>query len=220
MARSRTGGSGSKSNGGKAKSKGRELEIIDAAAKLFRDKGYADTSIQDIADSVGILKGSLYYYIESKEDLLFRVLSDTYEAACVPVAEVREMTDVAPLERLKTYIRKHIEFNTTHLTKIAIYYHDFNLVGPKRRKIIVEQRRVFETFIAELVAEASEAGEVDRAIDPKVCSYLILGTMNGIYTWFRPGGYISRQDLAELASEIIINGVDGARLASSAQPTG
>jgi AcrR family transcriptional regulator len=123
-------------NGARPSSKKREREILDAAAEIFHRQGYADTSVQDVADAVGILKGSLYYYIDSKEDLLFRVLVEVHEDSRGIVEEVGAM-DAPPLERLYAYIRRHIEYNTRHLSKIAVYYHDFGLLSEDRRKVIV-----------------------------------------------------------------------------------
>src|SRR5262245_1297495 len=83
---------------------GRRQEIIDAAAEVFHRKGYSDASIQDIADEVGLLKGSLYHYIEAKEDLLFAVLSGVYELARQNIDHVRAMDELRPIERLRAYI--------------------------------------------------------------------------------------------------------------------
>src|ERR1700709_1858528 len=90
--------------------KRREREIIATAAEIFRKNGYADTSVQDVADAVGILKGSLYYYIDSKEDLLYRVLLEVHEDAQGWLSEIAEM-DASPLEKISAYVRRHIEYN-------------------------------------------------------------------------------------------------------------
>ena len=91
--------------------KKREREIVDAAAEIFHRNGYADTSVQDVADAVGILKGSLYYYIDSKEDLLYRVLLEVHEDAGDILASIVAMTGATPLERIAAYVRSHVEYN-------------------------------------------------------------------------------------------------------------
>src|ERR1700761_228 len=85
--------------------KKRQREIIDAAAKIFHRKGYSETTVQDIADAVGILKGSLYYYIDSKEDLLFQMLLEVHEDAKVIVKETAAL-DLSALERLRVYVQR------------------------------------------------------------------------------------------------------------------
>ncbi len=194
--------------------KKREQEILDAAAMIFHQKGYADASVQEVADAVGILKGSLYYYIESKEDLLFRMLVEVHEGARDIVADI-EAIDAPPLEKLSLYIRRHVEYNTHNLSKIAIYYHDFELLSSARRKQIVKQRSLYEQFVVGLLREAQQAKEIDRELDPTLVANAVFGTANWIYTWYQPGGRETPEHLGKLYAELLIKGVMGAK-----SPTG
>jgi len=195
----------------RAKSKKREREIVDAAAEIFHRQGYADTSVQDVADAVGILKGSLYYYIDSKEDLLFRMLVEVHEDAKGIIEEV-EALDAPPLGKLHEYVRRHIEYNTRNLSKIAVYYHDFGLLTADRRKVIVKQRAMYQDFVIGLIAAAQERGEVDANLDPRLVANAVFGTVNWIYTWYRPGRSATPEQLGELYGELIVNGITGARM--------
>ncbi|HEX4518302.1 MAG TPA: TetR/AcrR family transcriptional regulator [Gaiellaceae bacterium] len=185
----------------------RRQEIVDAAAEVFRRKGYSDASIQDIADEVGILGGSLYHHIDAKEDLLYEVLASVYELAQRDIDRVRALEGLGPVEKLRLYIREHVVFNATHTTKIATYYHDFELLGPERKPLIAEQRRRFESFITELILAAQDAGQIDRGIDAKMSTYLILGAMNWIYTWYRVDGKFSPEELGDLAVMMLVDGM-------------
>lgn len=193
------------------RSKKREREIIDTAAEIFHRQGYADTSVQDVADAVGILKGSLYYYIDSKEDLLFQVLVEVHEDAQGIIDEVGAL-DAPPLERLYQYVRRHIEYNTHNLSKIAVYYHDFGLLSAERRKEIVKQRAMYEDFVVGLIVEAQERGDVDDTLDARLVANAVFGTMNWIYTWYRPAGPAGPEYLGQLYAELVVNGITGARM--------
>lgn len=195
--------------GGRAKK--RERAITAAAAEVFHRRGYADTSVQDVADAVGILKGSLYYYIDSKDDLLFRVLSEVHEDARSIVDEV-DALDAGPLEKLYGYIRRHLEYNAENLAKMAVYYHDFELLEPERRKEIREQRALYERFVTGLIKEGQAEGEIDTSIDAKVASYFIFGALNWIYTWFDPAGRVPPDELGYLAAEMIVKGLREGRV--------
>jgi TetR/AcrR family transcriptional regulator, cholesterol catabolism regulator len=186
--------------------KRRDRQILEAAAQIFHERGYADTSVQDVANAVGLLKGSLYYYIESKEDLLFRVLQDVHAQAKQILDVVPEM-DVPPLERLAAYVRGHIEFNLRNIEKVAVYYHDFEQLSPERREEIVATRKRYEEFVIALIEEAQEAGEVDSNLDSHVATYSVLGMLNWVYTWYRPGGKVSISDFADLVAEIVVGGL-------------
>ncbi|MHB1468326.1 MAG: TetR/AcrR family transcriptional regulator [Solirubrobacteraceae bacterium] len=190
--------------------KKREQEILDAAAAIFHRQGYADASVQEVADAVGILKGSLYYYIDSKEDLLFRMLVEVHEGARGIVDDI-DALEGAPLYRLAEYIRRHIEYNSHNLSKIAVYYHDFELLTPARRKLIVKQRALYEEFVVGLLHDAQRAGEIDRGLEPKLVANAIFGAVNWIYTWYRPDGPESAEHLGRLYAELLISGLVGAK---------
>src|ERR1700760_1802047 len=89
----------------------RDEEVLAAAARVFYAHGYADASVQDVADELGILKGSLYHYISAKEDLLFRLLSGTQEGVTRILDEVRALEGLAPLDRLRLYVQQQVAFN-------------------------------------------------------------------------------------------------------------
>jgi len=186
--------------------KRRDRQILEAAAHIFHERGYADTSVQDVANAVGLLKGSLYYYIESKEDLLFRVLQDVHAQAKQILDVVPEM-DVPPLERLAAYVRGHVEFNLRNIEKVAVYYHDFEQLSPERREEIVATRKRYEEFVIALIEEAQKAGDVDANLDSHVAAYSLLGMLNWVYTWYRPGGKVSISDFGDLVAEIVVGGL-------------
>jgi AcrR family transcriptional regulator len=186
--------------------KKREREIIDAAAEIFHRNGYADTSVQDVAEAVGILKGSLYYYIDSKEDLLYRVLLEVHEDAEGILEGIAAM-DAGPLERIAAYVKRHVEYNVRNFTKVAVYYHDFDLLSRERRADIRKHRRNYELFLEGLIREAQETGQVSPDADPRVLAYCMFGTMNWTYTWYRPNGRVSVAELCDMIAEFTVNGL-------------
>jgi AcrR family transcriptional regulator len=188
--------------------KKRQREIIDTAAEIFYRKGYSETSVQDVADAVGILKGSLYYYIDSKEDLLYQMLLEVHEDAKSVVTETAAL-DIPPLDRLRVYIQRHVEYNARNLAKIAVYYHDFGLLTPERRKAIVGQRGFYENFVKSLIDEAQQRGEVEKTVDATLISNAVLGVANWMYTWYKPDGSASPEYLGKLYAEVMVEGVTG-----------
>lgn len=187
-------------------SKKRADDIVDAAAEIFHHQGYAETSVHDIAEAVGILKGSLYYYINSKEDLLYQVLSDVHEGASEIVEQIQAL-DVPPLERLRAYVRGHVVYNTRNLTKIAVFYHDYRSLSAERLDDILGRRRQYEAFVEGLIRDAQADGSVDPGIDPKMASFALFGMMNWVYHWYRPSGPWTPEEIGDLYAEIAINGL-------------
>lgn len=172
---------------GNGKSQRRRQELIDVAAKIFQDKGYEAASIQDVADALGILKGSVYYYIDSKEDLLFAAIQEVHQSALTNVERIREM-DEDPLTLIRLFVESHIRHISDNLVKATVFFHDFRSLDPKRKAVIVEERDSYDEFLRELISRGQSEGLICKDIDPKVATLGILGMMNWIYQWYRVGG--------------------------------
>jgi TetR/AcrR family transcriptional regulator, cholesterol catabolism regulator len=183
--------------------------IIDAAADLFYRKGYAGASMQDVADAVGLLKGSLYYYMDSKNDLLAKLIEDTQTENLAMLAQVAAMTDLAPMDRLRTYVERQVLFNARNLARITVYYRDMNQLPDERRKKILVGRREFETFVMELVEDAQVQGQARDDIDARVITYGVFAVTNWLYTWYRPQGPLKASELADSFAEFVIAAIRG-----------
>jgi AcrR family transcriptional regulator len=181
----------------------RSPEILEAATEAFWRQGYANTSVQDIADAVGLLKGSLYYYIQSKEDLLFAILTEVNEGALRRMQDVAAL-DVAPLERLRRLIEAQVEYNVANFKAIAVNNHDYGLLGPERRKAILDQRRRYESFVIAQIEAAQAAGEVDPAIDAGLAANFLMGAVNWLYVWYRPGRKSNAAALRQVFGELSV----------------
>ncbi|MER7113478.1 TetR/AcrR family transcriptional regulator [Saccharomonospora azurea] len=172
-------------------------EIVEAAAEVFLEKGYSATSIQDISDRVGILKGSLYHYVRSKEDFLYRIIKDVYDEAIADIRKVSEL-EAEPLEKLAEFIRLHVRFAASHLTAYTIQLREFEQLSAERRE---EIRRGGETYVEALqviLEEAQEEGVVDGSLDPRLASIIITGELNSMTRWYSPQGALSADELADV----------------------
>lgn len=192
-------------------------EIVDAAAEIFLEKGYSATSIQDISDRVGILKGSLYHYVRSKEDFLYRIIKDVYDEA---IADIRKVSDleVEPLEKLAEFIRAHVLFAADHLIAYTIQLREFEQLSPERQE---EIRRGGETYVDALqgILEDGQArGVVDASQDLRLASIIITGELNSMTRWYSPDGPRTPDQLADVyvgmvlcsvASEAAVNEAGG-----------
>lgn len=188
----------------------REDEVMQAATKVFYERGYADASVQDVADELGILKGSLYHYIKTKEDLLYRLLADLHQEVEQILEEVAAEEGLDPLERLGLYVRRQVEFNAENLPSVSVYYNDVERLSEQRRNDIFARRKVHERFVTELIEEAQRNGEADASLDARVLSNCIFGTLIWTYKWYHPGGKVSREKLGTVCSEFVLRGVIGA----------
>ena len=166
-----------------SKAEAREEEIFRAAARIFHRKGYAATSLQDIADEVGILKGSLYYYIDGKEDLLFGI-TQTIHRLAAHNAEVAAEAGGTSADRLRLLVELHVASFGVNLEMIRVFYTEHGALGPERRREVMSERRRYEHFALGLVTAGQQAGEFCPDLDPRVATSAILTMVNTIYMWF------------------------------------
>jgi len=183
----------------------REAEILKAAAEVFREKGFAATSTQDIADRVGMYKGSLYYYIDSKEDLLYRIGRNVY-AELKHEQDLAAPADAPPLERLRVFIRTHVLHTTTNLAETAALYGDFRSFTGERRTEIIGWRDEYETVFRSLIRAGQADGSI-RKVDVKLVSLSLFGMMNSVHLWYQPGGRQSPRQIADNLADLVIQGL-------------
>jgi len=164
----------------------REQEIYNVAAEIFQRKGYAATTLQDIADAVGLLKGSLYYYIDSKEDLLYYITRVIHEGATANRLAA-EAVGGGPDERLRALIEGHLNAFDTLRTWIQVFYTEYgSLKGERRREIMAERRR-YEQYVDDLLREGQADGTFCPDLDARILGNAILTMVNSVFMWHKPG---------------------------------
>jgi AcrR family transcriptional regulator len=202
----------------------RDKEVVEAAVNVFYERGYTAASIQDIADSLGMLKGSLYYYIDTKEDLLFRVLEEVHDETDLLLDRIAGQSELTGLERLREYVEQVVLYNTTHVARMAVYYHDFDMLSAPRKQEILTRRHRHEEWVTGLIRAAQEAGDLSSDTDPRLLTNFLFGSMSWIYRWYRPKGGRGRVSVAEIAdtcAEFVMRGLGAPeRVAVSAADAG
>jgi TetR/AcrR family transcriptional regulator, cholesterol catabolism regulator len=187
----------------------RDDEVLRAAVKVFYERGYSDATIQDVANELGILKGSLYHYIDTKEDLLLRLFDRLHADVDRILHEVQEIDGLDPLQRLEVYVRRQVLYNLDNLQPVAVYYQDVERLGEPQRSAVVERRHEHERYVTALIREAQGAGIMDPSLDAKLVSNCVFATIIWTYRWYRPGGRSRPEEVAEMCSEFVLCGVTG-----------
>jgi TetR/AcrR family transcriptional regulator, cholesterol catabolism regulator len=198
-----TAGGAVETNG---KSQRRRQELIDAAAKIFQDKGYEAASIQDVADALGILKGSVYYYIDSKEDLLFAAIQEVHESALANMDHIREL-DEDPLTLIRLFIESHVRHVSDNLVKATVFFHDFRSLDPERHDYIVKERDSYDAFLRDLIMRGQREGVICRDIEPKLATLALLGMMNWTYQWYRVDGGMDPSSIGRQFADLALAGL-------------
>jgi AcrR family transcriptional regulator len=182
----------------------RRTQLTREAARLFAMKGYHGTSIGDLADAMGVQKGSLYAHIASKQDLLHETMREGARAFHAALDAVPD--DRPAVERLRLALRAHLRVVSEQLDVATVFVREWRyLDGGRREEILAERRRYEERFRA-LFREGRELGELRTDLDEATAALLALSAANWAYTWLQPG-----RDTDELADRFWSLLVDGMR---------
>lgn len=187
----------------------REPEILEAAIRVFHDRGYRSASLQEVADIVGVLKGSLYHYISSKEELLFRIMSESHAQADDIMRAAAESAD-DPLEQLRFYLHEMALWYLQNIERVTIYFNEGRWLTGERLDEVRRQRREFDSFLRSLIEKARDQRRIRADVDARLAGQLILGALNSVSDWYRPDGLYSPQEIAQLFTDLMLAAVAGA----------
>jgi len=189
-----------------AKGRQREQEIYDAAATIFDRKGYAAATLAEIGDAVGLLKGSLYYYIESKEDLLYHITRTIHDGTLDNLA-LAEDAGPDPVDRLRVLLHGHVAAFESRMTWIRVFYAEYSHLSRERRVEIQTVRRRYEDYVQDVLAEGQASGAFCPDLDPRIIGNIMLTTVNGVFLWYRPGRDGSLKEIADAYTDYLLNGL-------------
>src|SRR4051812_26611688 len=146
------------------KAPSRMPEILDAAAKIFHERGYAASSIQEVADAVGILKGSLYHYINSKEDLLFGIMQDVLDDLAPHFDRWRSLQGTY-LKRISIFVEEYTEHIIRNRVKVRVFFDDMGALSPQHRTVINKSKDRYDELLRSLITSGQAEGSVASDID-------------------------------------------------------
>jgi len=181
-------------------------DIVAAAAKVFRTKGYHAATVRDIAEEVGILKGSLYHHFESKEALLYLVVKEPIAQLYRTIAAIAD-ADLAPTEKLRRAILAHLEAFDRHYPHLFVYLREREAVKRRFREMIGFSPKDYERCWQQILREGVENGEFRPELDIQVTSYGLLGMLNWAYKWYDPQGRLSIGEVADQFTALALAGL-------------
>jgi AcrR family transcriptional regulator len=200
-------------------------EILRTAARLFQQRGYDATSMNDVAAALKLSKGGLYHHFQSKDEILFEIMNHAMEITQERVLNpVRGIAD--PEERLRALIRLHIEVVLSARDReITVMLHENHPLPPALRKRINARKKDYIHFLENLMAEVQEKvqKEVQKKVQedgqervrhqtktkvsPRAAAFALLGMINWIYQWYKPEGELQAQNLIPQFTELIFGGI-------------
>jgi AcrR family transcriptional regulator len=183
----------------------RRAELAEIAARLFAERGFHGTSMGDIAEEMGVQKGSLYSHTESKQQLLYDIVragSDAFHAALDAVEE-----DAHAVERIRQALRGHLGVVARQLDIATVFTREWRYLEGALRDEFVAERRRYEERWRDLFREGVDRGELRVDLRPSDAALLVLSAANWAYTWLR--AETDTNGLADRFVAIVVDGIGG-----------
>jgi TetR/AcrR family transcriptional regulator, cholesterol catabolism regulator len=183
----------------------RRNELVRQAARLFAEKGYHGTSTGDLAQAMGVQKGSLYAHIASKADLLWEVAREGATAFHDALDQIPE--ELPAPEKIRQALRAHLRVVSEQLDVATVFVREWRyLEGARRDEFVAERRRYEERFRA-LFRECRELGDLRTDLDDATATLLALSAANWAYTWLKPN--TNTDELADRFYDVLLDGMRG-----------
>jgi TetR/AcrR family transcriptional regulator, cholesterol catabolism regulator len=189
-------------------------EILHTAARLFQQRGYDATSMNDIANSLKLSKGGVYHHFQGKDEILFEIMNHAMEITEERVlAPVRRISD--PGERLRALIRLHMEIVLSPRDReITVMLHENHPLPPGLRKRINQRKKDYVHFVENLIADVQKAFNKEKhlspgspSVSPRAAAFALLGMINWIYQWYKPEGNLQAQTLIPQFTNLFLEGI-------------
>ncbi len=184
----------------------KKQRILEAAARLFRDKGYSATSMRDLAGAVNLKASSLYNHISSKEEILQEICLANARRFHEGMKRIQELPEDKPLARLEALLKLHIRIATQDVTSVTSFNDEWRHLSEPHLSQFLEMRRAYESFFRKVIREGTQQG-IFRSADESVVLYALISSLRWLYDWYQPGKRLAPTDLEEQLIPLLTRGI-------------
>jgi AcrR family transcriptional regulator len=179
-------------------------DVVEAAAIQFREKGYHACSLDDIAAEVGLWKGSIYHYIDTKADLLLAVVSVPADRLLSSLREIAD-ADLPPSEKIRAIVTNHIEVLDENFAYASVYLEE--IAGRHLDEGWAAKDREYIRLVERVVADGVADGSFQPSLDPRIATFSLVGSLNWLIRWYRPEGEMGSAEIAAQISSVVLTGI-------------
>jgi TetR/AcrR family transcriptional regulator, cholesterol catabolism regulator len=180
--------------------------IVEAAAGLFAWKGFGATSLNDIAEALGVTKVALYYHVKNKEEILRLIYLMVLNIAEEPLRRIAE-SELSPVEKLRHAVEHHISVTVNTSPAIKVFYREHAyLTGPFAREIMLREKD-YELYFEQIIQEGIAKGTFKPGFDPKIITFGLLGMCHWLSQWYKPSGRYTHRQIASMFIDMVEGGL-------------
>lgn len=186
--------------------KSKKEVIKDCAAKLFRKKGYAATSMQDIAEAVGMKAASLYNHIGSKQEILDDLLTRIAGAFTEGLKEINS-SSLDPHQKIEALVSLHVEMTFKFSDSIALNTGEWVHLEEPALSRYTKKRTSYEKAFKSILEECKSDGTIDSKVNTDIALYSILSSLHWLYSWHNKHNKVSRVELEHQLKKVLLKGL-------------
>ena len=190
--------------------------LLAAAARVFAQRGYHETSMRDLARASGISLAGVYYYVQSKEELLYLIQSRNFDAVIEGMHEALAGAS-DPVERLTRFVDNHLDYFAGHMAEMKVLSHEAGALSGDYLHKVNDKKREYTRVLMDILAEIERA-HGPAHVNRRVATYSLFGMMNWIYTWYDPLGDVGVELLSQSVCRLFLGGYVGLPVAEVVMP--
>jgi AcrR family transcriptional regulator len=190
--------------------------LLASAARVFAARGYHETSMRDLAADTGASLSGLYYYVKSKEELLFLIQDRNFAAVVASLEEaLHGVTD--PIRQLEIFIENHLEYFASHMAEMKVLSHEAGALTGDFLNQVNTRKRDYTRMLMDILTRVEETNGPAHA-NRRVATYALFGMMNWIYNWYDPLGDLDVRLLGQNMCRLFLGGYVGYPVAEASLP--
>lgn len=173
----------------------KRLAILRTAAQLFNERGFYETTLNDLAERLNVTKPSLYYYLKSKDDILVQILNNAMKEID-PAIRMAEQADVSGMEKLRMFVSHYVVVLSGDFGKCLTISGLMPLEEASRKKLLPAFRRI-DTSVRNMIREGIADGSIAPTVDPKIAGFALFGAIHWMPIWYKASGELNSREIAD-----------------------
>jgi AcrR family transcriptional regulator len=190
--------------------------LLAATARVFAKRGYHQTCMRDLARESGVSLSGLYYYVKSKDELLFLIQDRSFAAVLASMQEATAGIE-NPVERLARFIDNHLEYFASHMAEMKVLSHESGALSGEFLARVNAKKQQYTRMLMDILAEV-ERTHGPAHVNRRIATYALFGMMNWIYNWYDPLGDLSVEVLSQSMCRLFLGGYVGMPVSDAVLP--
>jgi len=181
-------------------------DVLRVGAEIIAERGFREASIRDIADALGITKSTVYHHVESKDHLLFAIIS-SYQSHGRRMIDLARTAGPDPRDSLRVFIRELVRMNASDTVMATLLARELRSLKGEHSKEVMALRDEYETFVRGIILSGQATGVFRKDVDARLATISVFAVANSLHQWYRPDGLHTAEAVADSFEKILLQGL-------------